>query len=80
MSKISDLTKLTQNCPISYASKMLVYFVFDHGKEPEILTTRYVAEKQMIAEWVKKATEDPEIKIVIVWPGNYRRKDSDKCR
>lgn len=72
MAKIDDLTVLTENEPIPYESKLLVYFIFNHSDEPIVLTTRFVAEKQVLIDWFTKAKEDKEIKIVVVWPGQYR--------
>ena len=45
MATIDELTVLTNEDPINYESKLIVYFVFNDTEEPVILTTRYVAEK-----------------------------------
>ena len=72
MSKIVELKKLISEDPIDYTSKLNVYFIFDGEKEPEILTTRYVADKQLLKSWFEKAKSDKKIRIVVVWPGQYR--------
>lgn len=72
MSTIDELTVLTDEHPIPYESKLIVYFVFNNAETPIILTTRYVAEKNELIEWFKKAKKDKKIRIVAVWPGQYR--------
>ncbi|MBR4733160.1 MAG: hypothetical protein IK081_10375 [Lachnospiraceae bacterium] len=72
MATIDELTVLTDEHPIPYESKMIVYFVFNNTETPIILTTRYVAGKNELIEWLIKANKDPEIRIVAVWPGQYR--------
>ena len=72
MATIDKLTVLTDEHPIPYQSKMIVYFVFNDTESPVILTTRYVAEKDELIEWFVKAKKDKKIRIVAVWPGQYR--------
>ncbi len=72
MDTITTITKLTEAEPINYESKLNVYFVFEPGKEPIIITTRYVADKKELIRWFERAKEDDKIKIVVVWPGQYR--------
>ena len=72
MATIDELTVLTNKHPINYESRQIVYFVFNNTEEPLILTTRYVAEKKELIEWFGKAKKDKKIRIVAVWPGQYR--------
>lgn len=72
MASIDKLSILTSDKPIVYGDKLLVYFVFDGEKEPDILTCRYAAEREEIIRWLKLAKVDRRIRIVIVWPGEWR--------
>ena len=72
MDTIATIHKLTTAEPICYESKLNVYFIFEPEKEPIIITTRYVADKKDLIRWFEQAKENPDIKIVVVWPGQYR--------
>lgn len=72
MARIDELTMLTDEHPIPYKSKKIVYFVFNHSETPIVLTTRYVAEKHELEDWFSKAIQDKQIRIVAVWPGIHR--------
>ena len=72
MASIDELRVLTDNEPIWYGDKMLVYFIFEGDREPVILTCRYVAERDLIIDWLKKSKKNKNIRIVIVWPGQWR--------
>lgn len=71
MATIDELAVLSEEDPISYESKLIVYFIVANNEAPIILSTKYVAEKKELIEWFRKAKEDEMIKIIAVWPGQY---------
>lgn len=72
MAMINELNVLTKKMSVYYGDALLVYFIFEGDKEPVILACRYVAEKRAIIQWLKRAEMDSSIRIVIVWPGEWR--------
>ena len=71
MATIDELAVLSDEDPIRYESRLIVYFIFADNVAPIILTTRHVAEKKELIEWFRKAKEDERIRIIVVWPGQY---------